>query len=278
MFWTLALIGLALFLFNELHWKRRKYPPGPTPIPLVGNVISILWDFPGMSKYKEWRAKFGPIYTYWLGPWPIVTVNDYNLMQASYLPCDNPEEMFVGDGDSYADRSSFAAVADLYRGGSYGIADTNGQVWREQRRFALHTLRDFGLGKDEMQERILHEADDLLTQLEDDCKSGGSTKPMKYLEKTVASVINLTLFGFRFDKEHESEFYRLNKLLKDQVQVFANPLLLVFFSIPKLVPYIPIIRGQFEKVFKVRDALYGYFNEHVGRDFIRLLQNTKIVK
>lgn len=33
--------------------------PGPTPIPLVGNVISILWDFPGMSKYKEWMAKFG---------------------------------------------------------------------------------------------------------------------------------------------------------------------------------------------------------------------------
>ncbi|GMS80580.1 hypothetical protein PENTCL1PPCAC_2755, partial [Pristionchus entomophagus] len=250
----LALIGLALFIFNELYWKRRKYPPGPTPIPLVGNVISILWDFPGMSKYKEWKKQFGPIYTYWLGPWPIVTVNDYNLVQ----------EMFVNDGETYADRASFAAVAELYRGGSYGIADTNGQTWREQRRFALHTLRDFGLGKDEMQERILHAASDLLTQLETESTTRGSVKPMTYLEKTVASVINLTLFGFRFDQEHESEFYRLNKLLKDQVQVLANPFLVIFFAIPNVVPYIPIIRGYFEKIFKVRDALYGYFQEHIA--------------
>ncbi|GMR62894.1 hypothetical protein PMAYCL1PPCAC_33089, partial [Pristionchus mayeri] len=252
-FWTLVLIGLSLLIFRELYWKRKNYPPGPTPLPLIGNVIPILWDFPGMSKYKEWKNKFGPIYTYWLGPFPIVTVNDYSLMQ----------EMFVNDGDSYADRASFAGISEFYRGGSFGIADTNGELWREQRRFALHTLRDFGLGKEEMQQRILVEASEMLSQLEEDCKARGSTKPVEFIDRTVASVINLTLFGFRLDKEHEADFYRLNKLMKDQNQVLANPFLILFFSIPNVAPYIPIVRGYFDKVFKVRDALYAYFQENI---------------
>lgn len=48
--------------------------------------------------------------------------------------------------------------------------------------------------------QILNETSDLLAQLEMDCATNGSTKPSKYMEKTVASVINLTLFGFRFDQ------------------------------------------------------------------------------
>ncbi|GMR45160.1 hypothetical protein PMAYCL1PPCAC_15355, partial [Pristionchus mayeri] len=249
----IVFLGIALFLFRELYWKRRNYPPGPTPLPLIGNMISIIKAFPGISKFKEWKERYGPIYTYWLGPWPIVTVNDYDLVH----------EMFVNDGETYADRVPFSSVSEVYRGGCFGIADTNGRVWREQRRFALHTLREFGLGKEAMQDRILNEAEDLLSQLEQDCITNGKTQPTKYLEKTVASVINLTLFGFRFDMDHEHEFYRLNALLKDQLQVLANPFLVAFFSCPNLVPYIPIVRGYFEKVFKVRDAINGYFQKNI---------------
>ncbi|GMR56946.1 hypothetical protein PMAYCL1PPCAC_27141, partial [Pristionchus mayeri] len=97
-------------------------------------------------------------------------------------------------------------------GGSYGIVETNGQVWREQRRFALHTLCDLGLGKERMQEQILDEAAFLLSELESECKETGKVWPIKYLERTVGSVINLALFGYRFDKEHEDEFYKIRKL------------------------------------------------------------------
>ncbi|GMT12494.1 hypothetical protein PFISCL1PPCAC_3791, partial [Pristionchus fissidentatus] len=226
---------------------------GPTPLPLLGNVIQLVWNFPGMNVYQGWRDKFGPIYTWWMGPMHVITINDFDLIQ----------EMFVNDGETYADRKTVGGVSEFYRGGSYGIADTNGRVWREQRRFALHTLRDFGLGKDAMQKRILHEASDLLTALENDCKSAGKTTPIKYMEKTVASVINLVIFGFRYDEQHEADFYRLQKLLKDQVQTLANPLLVLFFSFPRIVPYVPIVRGYFDKVYKVRDALYNYFTEHI---------------
>ncbi|GMT08217.1 hypothetical protein PENTCL1PPCAC_30391, partial [Pristionchus entomophagus] len=128
--------------------------------------------------------------------------------------------------------------------------------------FALHTLRDLGLGKGAMQERILDEVSDHLAELEDECATAVSTKPVKIIEKTVASVINLTLFGFRFDQEHETEYNRLKKLLKEAQEV-ANPLIIMFFAIPKVVPYIPIVRGYFEKMFRVRDALYGYFQDQI---------------
>lgn len=48
--------------------------------------------------------------------------------------------------------------------------------------------------------QILDEADTLMTELEKECKETGSAWPIKYTEKTVASVINLSLFGYRFDK------------------------------------------------------------------------------
>jgi len=48
-----------------------------------------------------------------------------------------------------------------------GVLFLNGKDWQEQRRFALKTLRDFGLGKDGMEALIAQEVARLIGQLED---------------------------------------------------------------------------------------------------------------
>uniref|UniRef100_A0A8C6TLM4 Cytochrome P450 n=1 Tax=Neogobius melanostomus TaxID=47308 RepID=A0A8C6TLM4_9GOBI len=47
----------------------------------------------------------------------------------------------------------------------YGVLFTNGETWREMRRFALTNLRDFGMGKKASEDKIIEECGHLLQRI-----------------------------------------------------------------------------------------------------------------
>lgn len=66
-----------VFLAHQFYYRRLGLPSGPTPLPLIGNLHS-LWSLNRWeNKFLEWKNKYGPIYTYWLGPIPIISTNTY---------------------------------------------------------------------------------------------------------------------------------------------------------------------------------------------------------
>lgn len=64
--------------------------------------------------------------------------------------------------DALADRPTLPTM-QLFLKGKYGLIMADGAHWREQRRFTLHVLRDFGFGEASITMRLayaLHAAQD----------------------------------------------------------------------------------------------------------------------
>lgn len=70
-------------------------------------------------------------------------------------------------------------------------------AWREQRRFGLMTLRNFGLGKQSMEERILGEIERILKILEQSIGTS-ITDPLKSVLKTQNPKANIFIKSFFF--------------------------------------------------------------------------------
>lgn len=84
--WSLlggALGSLVLVLFFvigvdyiRMLQQRRKLPPGPFPLPLIGNHLAIPKEKPWIA-WEKWAAEYNdPLLTLWVGRKPSIIVND----------------------------------------------------------------------------------------------------------------------------------------------------------------------------------------------------------
>ena len=76
----------------------------------------------------------------------------------------------------------------------------HGDDWKTLRRFTLRALRDFGLGKSSLEDKIKDELDNVLDEL--DKKSGVPFSPQKLFYQSVSNIICSIIFGHRSVQEH----------------------------------------------------------------------------
>ncbi|KAM6937859.1 cytochrome P450 2F2-like [Xenentodon cancila] len=234
-----------LFIILQLKsWRPKNFPPGPPALPVLGNLLNLSQRDP-LKELERLKKHYGDVYSLYLGTKPAVVINGLKAVK----------EAIVIKATDFAGRPQDLLVNDITQRKGVILVDY-GLRWREHRRFALMTLRNFGLGKTSMEKRIYDELQYTTETLE---KSIGKTmSPQVLFHNTASNIICKVLFGTRY--EHEDE------MIKAIVQCFtvitktANGPWAMLYSCVPLVRYLPL---PFQKSFKVVETYLGIVNRFV---------------
>ncbi|XP_043935454.1 cytochrome P450 2J2-like [Protopterus annectens] len=237
--WTaLIFVLLALFLWR---WSRPKnFPPGPWAVPVFGNFLQVDFSNP-LPEFKKLAKKYGNVFSIYMGNNLVVVLHGYHALK----------EALVNYGPLFADRPVDPMLDRLLE--NRGIVGARyGQSWKEQRRFSLTLLKNFGLGKTSMEKQIFEEAkhmvkyfkenEDPVTLANQMKNAGGSSTVNEAL-----NIVTLTEAAFCWQSENF---------------VIPNyPFLLQIYNA------IPLIRGlplPFQKAFKNMDIVKGFLHDIIG--------------
>uniref|UniRef100_G3U9T0 Cytochrome P450 family 2 subfamily B member 6 n=1 Tax=Loxodonta africana TaxID=9785 RepID=G3U9T0_LOXAF len=144
--------GLLLLLARSYPKAEGHLPPGPSPLPFLGNLLQM--DRGGLLKsFLKLQEKYGDVFTVYLGPRPVVMLCGTEAIR----------EALVDQAEVFSGRAHVAYVEQVFQG--YGVIFANGDRWKALRRFSLATMRDFGMGKRSVEERIQEEAQCLMEEL-----------------------------------------------------------------------------------------------------------------
>nr|QZM07476.1 cytochrome P450 monooxygenase CYP306A1 [Lasioderma serricorne] len=138
--------------------------------------------------------KYGSIYSMTLGSLTAIVLTDPKDIKNAFLK------------DSMSGRAPLYVTHGIMQG--YGLICTEGDRWKDQRKFVYNCLRQFGAVKNSSKRKnlecmILNEVEDLLTTLEN---QGQPLRldPLEALRHSLGSVMNKLTFGKSWSKNDET--------------------------------------------------------------------------
>uniref|UniRef100_A0A8D2DET2 Cytochrome P450 n=1 Tax=Sciurus vulgaris TaxID=55149 RepID=A0A8D2DET2_SCIVU len=247
----IALLTCLSTMVLKFFWQQRclkgKLPPGPTPLPFIGNYLQL--DKNQMYNCLMKLSKhYGPVFTIYLGTRRVVVLCGYHAVK----------EALVDQAEEFSGRGQQATFDCLFKG--YGVAFGNGERGKLLRRFSITTLRDFGVGKRSIEERIQMEAGFLIEALRS--TNGAFIDITFYLSKTVANVISSIVFGDRFDYE-DKELLSLLQMMGRINKFAASPTGQLYEMFSSVMKYLP---GPQQQVFKDMQGLEDFIAKKVEQN------------
>uniref|UniRef100_A0A7I4XZB8 Cytochrome P450 n=1 Tax=Haemonchus contortus TaxID=6289 RepID=A0A7I4XZB8_HAECO len=239
MFFLSALLllttALAIYIWR-FYEDIKRYPKGPPPYPFVGNLLSLDF-FKIHEEFAKYTKEYGNIFTVYL-PKPHVVITDF----------DGVKEAFVKKGDDFIGRSGVFPDTVFQNVENGGVIFSQGENWREQRRASLHILRDFGMGKNLMEEQVLLSAQDFLAHLSS-IKNKDEVCLREPIQVFIGNIINKTLYGFSYEYDKCDRMMKAAKELNALIEgMKGSPLIFLgqFFPIIYRLPVIGhLAKGRF---------------------------------
>ncbi|XP_020391473.1 cytochrome P450 2K1-like [Rhincodon typus] len=244
----LLLIGIVLlYLYRGSKPSAAFYlPPCPTPLPLIGNLHML--DLKMLYKsLMELSEKYGSVFTIQLGLEKLVVLTGYETVK----------EALVDHADTFAERAKIP-VLEMQANG-YGISFGHGESWKQMRRFALMTLRNFGMGKKTIEDKVTEEARFLVQEIQS--HEGRPFDTSVPVTSAMANIICSIVFGERFDYKDKT-FCTITKLIRENFNLLGTSGVQMYNAFP----FLGFLPGTHKKIFENRtqmvQLIMNFYKEH----------------
>ncbi|RPD81420.1 cytochrome P450 [Lentinus tigrinus ALCF2SS1-7] len=186
---------LLLYAVNVLvraALTRRKLPPGPPGLPVLGNI----WDVKGKAwlQYSAWARQYGPIFSLNMAGTPIIVLNTHKVAA----------NLLDRRSTIYSDRTQSVMAGEILTGGVFLVFTPYGELWRRMRR-ASHEEFSFTACK-KYQPVQTREAYALVSDLLADPRDW-----REHLMRSAASSILSALYGWDRLKPDDHLVHRIHE-------------------------------------------------------------------
>ncbi|KAM5152292.1 cytochrome P450 2K1-like [Mantella aurantiaca] len=236
--------ALIYYWINGSKKSNGKMPPGPRPLPIIGNLhlLDLRKPYESLMKLSE---KYGEIFTLHFGPKKIVVIAGYSAVR----------DALVNQADDFGER----AIMPLFKlmNKEKGIIFVNGDSWKALRRFTLSNLREFLMGNKTIETKIQEE---LISVVENFKSHNG--KPFDtslIMECAVSNVICSFIFGERFDY-NDQRFKKLVRLANEIGKMVGTPKLLLYNVFPRIANFLGAHKQFMQNVKDLRDFVLQRIN------------------
>ncbi|XP_076838189.1 cytochrome P450 2K1-like [Brachyhypopomus gauderio] len=235
---VLLLVLYVLYSASSLKEEPNE-PPGPKPLPLLGNLLQL--DLSEIHESLCELAKiYGPIYKVYFGSKKVIVLAGYQAVKQALV--------------NYAEEFGEREITEVFNTAeNHGIMFSNGENWKEMRRFALTNLRDFGMGKRGSEEKIIEEIQYLKEVFEN---FGGepfdTAQPMNY---AVSNVISSIVYGDRFEYS-DPQFKAMVNRANENVRIGGSASIRLLNIFPWIGPFLRTRRIILSNMKKNRERVH----------------------
>ncbi|KAG1657270.1 Cytochrome P450 2C2 [Nymphon striatum] len=249
--------SLVLWYLDDEHTKNL--PPGPPQFPLIGCLISLIFQKLDFIFAQNSHKKYGPIVNASIGKLPMIFVGDYEMAKEVSV---HPELQL---------RPNIGLISEFNK--KLGIITADGNLWKHQRRFLLHSLRDSGMGKLRMQEKIQDELDKIMGVLD-----GSKGEPMymhSLLEKSTANIIFALAFNKQFDYDDQDFINRITALDNNLKYMAA----IAPFSVFRFLKGITALDNNFKYLAAAGPlSVFGFLRPFISGFLKKIYANIELMK
>ncbi|XP_077782675.1 cytochrome P450 2K1-like [Podarcis muralis] len=240
LFLFILMVYFVLKLGTFWNKSSQKLPPGPRPLPLIGNLHIMDLKRPHRTMLKL-SKQYGPVFSIQMGPQKAVVLTGYETVK----------EALVNQADAFADRPIVPLFQELAQG--FGVILSNGENWKVMRRFVVSTLRAYGMGKRTIEDRIVEECSVLIKKFES--YEGNPFETTIIMNAAVANIIVAILLDKRFDHE-DPTYIRLLKLNNENVRIVGSFSVMLY----NMFPALGFLLGARKTILQNRDELFAFIN------------------